>query len=115
MLPRYSKVSILLILLVSSFSALAEIKPKVVVTIGDSITDGGAYFVLYRQAVEAAGKEKLAWVNAGIGGDTAAGVRKRLDRDVFRYTPDFVTFTIGTNDALHGVPPEAYEADVSAI
>src|SRR4051794_11210292 len=116
-MPRkpLSQLFIALVIAACALPAAADTKPQVVVTIGDSITDGGAYFVLYRQAVETSGKEKILWVNAGIGGDTAAGVRARLDRDVFRFHPDLVTFTIGTNDALHGVTPEAYETDVSEI
>lgn len=105
-----------LFLLSSAPAAAADAgaAPARLVTLGDSITDGGAYVLLYRQALAEAGKPAPAWINAGIGGDTAAGVRQRLDRDALSYAPDLVTFMIGTNDALRGVTPEAYETDVAA-
>jgi lysophospholipase L1-like esterase len=86
-----------------------------IVFIGDSITDGHTYPLLVRQALAEAGKPVPVCVNAGVASDTAALVRKRLERDVLAYKPTLVTLSIGVNDALHKVKAEEYEADVSAV
>jgi hypothetical protein len=54
-------------------------------------------------------------INAGVAGDTAAGMRKRLDRDVLPHKPTLVTLSVGINDVLRKVPVAEYEADVAAI
>lgn len=41
---------------------------------------------------------KIRFINAGWGGDTAAGGLKRLDRDVFVHKPTVVTVAYGVND-----------------
>lgn len=86
-----------------------------IVFIGDSITDGHTYPLLVRQALAEAGKPVSVCINAGVASDTAALVRKRLDRDVLAHKPTLVTLSIGVNDALRKVTPEDYEADVNAI
>jgi lysophospholipase L1-like esterase len=84
--------------------------------LGDSITDGFTYPLLLRQALAEAGKRPLpALINAGIGGDTAAGMRKRLGRDVLHYGPRLVCLSVGINDVLRNVTQEDYETDVAAI
>lgn len=45
----------------------------------------------------------LAFINAGISGDSAAGGVSRLDRDVLCYHPDLVTVCYGLNDVCGGV------------
>lgn len=92
-----------------------QAKPYRIVFLGDSITDGHIYPALARQAVAEAGKPVPLCLNAGIGGDTAKGMRKRLDRDVLPLHPDLVTLSAGINDVLHKVDPAAYQADVDAI
>lgn len=96
-------------------SAAAPAPPPRIVFLGDSITDGHTYPMLVRQALADAGLAPPACINAGIGGDTAAGMRKRLDRDVLIHKPALVTLSVGINDALRKVPPAAYEADLTAI
>lgn len=86
-----------------------------IVFLGDSITDGNSYPLLIRQALAEAGRPVPVCVNAGIGGDTAAGMLKRLDRDVFPRRPSLVTLSAGINDVLHKVPDADYERDVTAI
>ncbi len=86
-----------------------------IVFLGDSITDGNTYPLLVRQALAEAGRPAPVCINAGIGGDTAAGMRKRLDRDVFVHKAARVTLSAGINDVLHKVKPSDYEADVAAI
>jgi lysophospholipase L1-like esterase len=83
--------------------------------LGDSITDGNTYPQLVRDALIGVGREKMIAINAGIGGDTAHGMRARLERDVLAFHPALVTLSCGANDTLHGVSPESYEQDVRAI
>jgi lysophospholipase L1-like esterase len=92
-----------------------EKRSERIVFIGDSITDGNTYPLLIRQAFADAGKPVPVCINAGVAGDTAAGVRKRLERDVLVHKPTLVTLSIGVNDGLRKVKPEDYEADVAAI
>src|SRR4051812_26703506 len=55
-----------------------------VVFLGDSITAEGTYAKVIEQYMLLRFPErKIHFINAGIGGDTAAGGLKRLDRDVF--------------------------------
>jgi lysophospholipase L1-like esterase len=86
-----------------------------IVFLGDSITDGHTLPLLVIQALRDAGLPPPVCVNAGIGGDTAAGMRRRVDRDVLVHRPMRVALSVGVNDALRGVTQEAYEADVGAI
>jgi acyl-CoA thioesterase-1 len=85
------------------------------VFVGDSITDGHTLPLLVRQAfVDARGPVPVV-LNAGVAGDTAAGMRKRLARDVLSRRPTFVLFSAGINDVLRGVKVADYAADVSAV
>lgn len=80
-----------------------------IVFLGDSITDGHTLPLLVRQAAGA------TCINAGVAGDTAAGMRKRLDRDVLSRRPGRVALSVGINDVLRNVAPADYETDVAAI
>jgi lysophospholipase L1-like esterase len=53
-----------------------------IVFLGDSITDGNTLAELVHQAFADAGETPPVCINAGVGGDTAAQMLKRLDRDV---------------------------------
>jgi lysophospholipase L1-like esterase len=86
-----------------------------IVFVGDSITDGHTYPQLVRQALAEAGLPAPTVINAAVAGDTAAGMRKRLERDVLPRRPTVVALSAGVNDALRKVPPDEYEADVTAI
>src|ERR1043165_3787682 len=86
-----------------------------IVFLGDSITDGNTYPLLIESALYSQGLHDVTSINAGIGGDTAEGMRKRLKRDVLDKKPTLVTFSAGANDALRGVSAENYERDVRAI
>jgi lysophospholipase L1-like esterase len=83
-----------------------------IVFLGDSITDGHTLPLLVRQAL---GERSPVCINAGVAGDTAAGMRKRLERDVLSRRPTRVALSVGINDILRKVPPSDYEADVTAI
>ncbi len=94
---------------------IEEDRPARIVFLGDSITDGHTLPLLVRQALADAKKAVPVVINAGVGGDTAAGMRKRLDRDVLSRKPTLVVLSAGINDVLHGVKAEDYESDVVAI
>ena len=92
-------------------------KPAVmrIVALGDSITDGDTYQLLISQALFDAAKPVPIITNAGIGGDTIAGMRGRLDRDVIAYHPEEIIISAGSSDAKNGVSPDAFEVDLNAI
>ena len=102
------------IMMVTTTHARGE-DPKRIVFLGDSITDGHTYPLLIQQALTEVGKTAPTVINAGIGGDTAKGMRARLDRDVLVHKPDLVTFLAGANDVAKGVEVPDYAADVTAI
>ena len=54
-------------------------------------------------------------INAGINGDTSAGVLKRLSRDVIGKNPDLVIVAIGTNDFDYNIPVATFRANLTAI
>ncbi|HEU4751914.1 MAG TPA: SGNH/GDSL hydrolase family protein, partial [Armatimonadota bacterium] len=78
-----------------------------VVMIGDSITEQHLHsnyvevFTLSRFP-----QWKLAFRNAGIGGDTSTGGNARTERDVLSFQPTAVTITFGMNDAGYRYPPD---------
>lgn len=85
------------------------------VFVGDSITDGHTYPQLIRQALAEADKPVPVVINAGIGGDTARGMRQRIERDALIHRPTLVTLSVGINDVLRKVKVADYESDVNAI
>jgi lysophospholipase L1-like esterase len=99
-------------LILFSLSAAAAER---IVFLGDSITDGDTYPQLVRQALAEAGKDVPICINAGIGGDTAAGMLKRLDRDVFSRKPTLMTLSAGINDSRGPVSEANFERDITAI
>jgi len=83
-----------------------------IVFLGDSITDGHTAPLLVKQAL---GDRAPACINAGVAGDTAAGMRGRLERDVLPRRPTLVALSVGINDVLRQVTASSYETDVRAI
>jgi len=102
-------------LLATAFTISADVKPQRIVFLGDSITDGNTLAELVHQALADAGETPPVCINAGVGGDTAAQMLKRLDRDVLPRRPDLVALSAGINDVLHKIDLADYERDVSAI
>jgi lysophospholipase L1-like esterase len=88
---------------------------KPVVNIGDSITDGQTYSLLVEQALREAKILPPRFIGAGIGGDTAAGMLARLNRDVFVYHPAAVMLSCGINDVASGISMGDFEKSVTAI
>jgi lysophospholipase L1-like esterase len=79
-----------------------------VVFLGDSITAARTYGKLIENyTLLRFPDRKVRFVNAGWGGDTAAGGLKRLDRDVFSHNPTVVTVAYGVNDIGWGTKADA--------
>ncbi|GAC1437569.1 MAG: hypothetical protein NVSMB65_11890 [Chloroflexota bacterium] len=97
--------------------------PQVIVAVGDSITyglhdtrrSGGWVGRLTDSLAEDYPGTSFAIINAGVNGDTAAGVLKRLDHDVLAARPNLVIISIGTNDFDYGVPPDSFRYTLTRI
>ena len=69
------------------------------VFLGNSITDGGHYHsYIWLYYMTRFPDMRLSIINAGIGGDTAENMFKRLDGDVFAKRPTVLITTFGMND-----------------
>lgn len=51
-------------------------------------------------------------VNKGVGGETATQMLARFQKDVLELKPNLVIWQLGSNAALKGVSPEAFERSV---
>jgi lysophospholipase L1-like esterase len=84
------------------------------VFLGDSLTRGISAETLAPSAAESWGTDAVThdrspWLldsNAGVPGDTLAGMRDRFQADVIARDPDGVVIMGGTNDVLRGIPTE---------
>jgi lysophospholipase L1-like esterase len=74
--------------------------------LGDSLTEGedpDGYVNTTRLILAQLYPDRTYFIaNAGKGGDTAIEMSDRLDRDVLRFKPDWVTFSVGVNDINRG-------------
>lgn len=74
--------------------------------LGDSLTEGedpDGYVNTTRLILAEVYPERRFFIaNAGKGGDTAVNMDDRLERDVLRFKPDWVTVSAGVNDINHG-------------
>lgn len=95
--------------------ANAEARPQRIVALGDSITEGHTYPLLVQASLRAAGKPAPTIINAGIGGDTAAGMLARLERDVIARRASRVIVSAGINDLHQHVPLSDYLASMGKI
>lgn len=101
-----TKVSVLLAVLLfvlclvqGAFAVPLFKKGETVVIYGDSITEQQLYSRYVQQYFQCRYPEmKLRFMNAGWGGDTAAGALGRLERDVLILKPSVVTLFFGMND-----------------
>lgn len=106
--PRYAPLFYLATLLLSPLAARADdfaIRDgDTVAFLGDSITAARVYgkhienYTLLRYP-----DRKVQFINVGIGGDTAAGGLKRLQRDVFDNHVTLLTVAFGINDIGWGM------------
>ena len=96
---------------------------QVIVAVGDSITfglhdsqkRGGWVGRVGDQLALDVPAASLNVVNAGVNGDTAAGVLARLDRDVLARKPRLVILSIGTNDFDYGVPEADFRYTLTRV
>lgn len=106
--------------------------PRVIVAIGDSITDGdqGPSYTddfgmdryptwpdfLTRRIANTTGIQQASVINAGVNGDIAAGVAGRLVHDVLEHPGvTDVILEIGTNDITSGASARQIINDLQAI
>ena len=93
--------------------------------LGDSITQNGSddprgwvNIVESRVRKEV---DEVAFIHAGIGGNTSSHMIKRVDNDVIRRKPTWIFFSCGVNDSPNpaaenpGVPLEKYVKNVKAL
>ncbi len=85
--------------------ALSKIKTAPIVMLGNSLTEAGPWTDL---------TGCLSIANRGIGGDTTAKLRDRLD-DVVALQPRAIFLMIGVNDITLNVPHETTAANLRAI
>jgi lysophospholipase L1-like esterase len=89
--------------------------------LGDSITAAGrrpgGYCQLVLSALKDQGIEAKS-VFAGIGGHKSNQMLARLERDVLKHKPDWMTLSCGVNDVWHGkrgVDLESYKKNITEI
>lgn len=101
--------------IVTPAQEIPQMKAMKIACFGDSITDGETYALLVKQALKEAGRPVPVMVAAGIGGDTADGMLKRIQRDVLDYKPDLVIVNCGVNDVMRGKTAEQFKAECGEL
>lgn len=98
-------------------TAMAD--PVTIAALGDSLTQGYGLpaedgFVPQMEAWLKAKGADVTLINAGVSGDTTAG---GLNRVTWTLTPevDAIIVTLGGNDLLRGIPPEASRENIAGI
>lgn len=101
------------------FAGGAKADTPVVAVLGDSLTQGYGLqvedgLVPTLQRWLDAREVGVRLINAGVSGDTTAGGAARVD---WTLTPDVdgVIVSLGANDMLRGLPPEAARENLAAI
>jgi acyl-CoA thioesterase I len=97
----------------------APARPLRIVALGDSLTAGYGLSAdkAFPAALEKALREKghdVEIVNAGVSGDTSAGLKERLDWALGEGA-DGAIVEIGANDMLRGLDPDQTRANLDAI
>ena len=77
----------------------AVLQPRTIVCLGDSLTRGLISASFVDQLEQRMAGQGLRFINAGVNGDLAYNVLRRLD-DVIDLQPDCVILMIGTNDIV---------------
>jgi lysophospholipase L1-like esterase len=100
---------------------IAVKKGEKIAFLGDSITAAGkrpgGYCQLVLSALRDQGIE-TTYVFAGIGGHKSNQMLARLEKDVLKHKPDWMTLSCGVNDVWHGkrgVDLESYKKNITAI
>lgn len=101
----------------SAFAEAPADKPKTLVVIGDSLTEGygvareSSFVALLEKKIAADGK-KWKIVNAGVSGATSASGPSRIKWQL-KAKPELVILALGANDALRGLKPEQTEKNLA--
>lgn len=107
MLRRPALLLLLALFACASPTALEPL-PRHVVFLGDSITsEMGTLAAWY-------GADAAEWTNAGVPGDSAAGMLARLERDV-PATATIAVVLVGINDVWGGYEPDSIAATITLI
>jgi len=91
----------------------------VIVTVGDSLTEGlgveeeFAYPSRLEKKLQSLGYTYQV-INAGISGETSSGTLSRIDW-VLTLKPDMVILVIGANDGFRGINPDLIKANIIRI
>jgi acyl-CoA thioesterase-1 len=98
---------------------LIQVKPKVILFFGDSLTAG--YGLSPEEAFPALSEKELIKngknvkiINAGLSGETSAGGLSRIDW-VLRQPIDVFVLELGANDGLRGLPVDQTKKNLQAI
>jgi acyl-CoA thioesterase I len=88
-----------------------------IVCLGDSITaDPEGYVSVVREVLRLSRpQERIAVINAGVEGSTAADMLARFGRDVLQRKPTWVTISAGMNDAALGLPLVEYRTAIEGL
>jgi lysophospholipase L1-like esterase len=94
-----------------------------IVALGDSITNGvcagikeeDTFRHLLQEDLSPMTRCEVEVINAGVDGDITATAIHRLERDVLRYNPDYVTIMFGVNDAGYYRPGTDSMADTPRV
>ena len=94
-------------------------QPVKILALGTSLTQGyglppGTDFTVQLQAALKRDGVDVMVTNAGVSGDTSAGGLARLEWSLAD-RPDAAIIELGSNDMLHGLPPEQTEKNLRAI
>ncbi len=109
--PRIPFALLLVMGLATPVAAQSPVPPLLsgvtrIVTLGDSITQGGGQpggyvWLLDRYLNAAYPGTPITVVNAGISGHKATDMQARFERDVLAAKPQLVTISVGVNDVWH--------------
>lgn len=117
--------SLFLFVVSSAFAGLPFVNGDRIAFLGDSITQLGADdprgWVNILESRVRKEVDEVAFIHAGIAGNTSADMLKRINADVIRRKPTWVFFSCGVNDSPNpaadnpGVPLDKYVKNVSTI
>lgn len=117
--------SLFLFVVSSAFARLPFVNGDRIAFLGDSITQLGADdprgWVNILESRVRKEVDEVAFIHAGIAGNTSADMLKRINADVIRRKPTWVFFSCGVNDSPNpaadnpGVPLDKYIKNVSTI
>ena len=106
----------------TAFSQIAIKSGEKLAFLGDSITQGGksnpsGYVNLVSHGL-AANDVKIEVIGAGISGHKSNQMLGRLENDVLKHKPQWMTLSCGVNDVWHGqngVTLEDYKKNITSI